>query len=461
MTKTSPRSTYLRLLYHNNIQQAWYNLPRLVTAAKKYEKECSAPILHVNTGTLTTTQKAPHADWIVSVFNRMRLHVALPDLASWGANMDVRQNTPGEKKPLSHVFQKAAFSVLAPAEPTKPLKTPDVTIINGVGIFGLGPSRFAANSSSQTSSSESSQLLQQAVQQAKTVIQRLQQQGISKVVVLSQLGFEQNQQLAKTVSGIDVIVGGQSPHVLKGVMDGINWLKSPDGQPVLVAQAGKQAEYLGVADLTFDDHGHLTYVGNRVIPTHRFTPHVPTLQYLESKLGKNTQAGWLTCPLFSDDYQQAKLFREWLATQLKLSTKADIALIQSSAWQGDLPAGPVTQWQLKTAFPRAKQPYITFKLPIKQFLPYIDQLNPAHVMISPFVLKRSAQGVPVAIWSEYKRSWLTDNDLVAITLNKSHADTLFSQLASPLASQSVTHTVNVSDLLAGLLSRMREFQYTA
>jgi len=98
-------------------------------------------------------------------------------------------------------------------------------------------------------------------------IRALKTQNINKVVVLSHNGYDADLDLARSVPGIDVIVGGHS-HTLLGDSARLAPLglaprgpyptrvEGPDG-PVLVVQAWKWGEELGVITVRFDAAGHV------------------------------------------------------------------------------------------------------------------------------------------------------------------------------------------------------------
>ncbi|WP_459857535.1 bifunctional metallophosphatase/5'-nucleotidase [Humidesulfovibrio idahonensis] len=99
------------------------------------------------------------------------------------------------------------------------------------------------------------------------LVRELKAQNINKIVVLSHNGYEADLELARNVPGIDVIVGGHS-HTLLGdaaALGGLGLVPAgpyptrvlgPDG-PVLVVQAWKWGEELGVLTVRFDAGGHV------------------------------------------------------------------------------------------------------------------------------------------------------------------------------------------------------------
>jgi len=99
------------------------------------------------------------------------------------------------------------------------------------------------------------------------IIADLKARDINKVIVLSHLGYAEDLALARAVPGIDVIVGGHS-HTLLGDAAAFGQLglaptgpyparvQGPQGT-VLVVQAWKWAEELGVLTVRFDPAGHV------------------------------------------------------------------------------------------------------------------------------------------------------------------------------------------------------------
>ena len=91
-------------------------------------------------------------------------------------------------------------------------------------------------------------------------VARLRLKGINKIIVMSHSGSYKDFELAKTVSGIDVIVGGHDNQLFSNTNEKADYPypvveTAPDGKPVLVVQAYAYSRYLGALEVTFDDDG--------------------------------------------------------------------------------------------------------------------------------------------------------------------------------------------------------------
>lgn len=89
----------------------------------------------------------------------------------------------------------------------------------------------------------------------------LAEEGVTKIIALTHVGYVKDQAIAATAAGIDAIVGGHS-HTLLGSMEGAagaypTMVSGPDGTAVPIATAYAYSKYVGHLVLTFDDEGKL------------------------------------------------------------------------------------------------------------------------------------------------------------------------------------------------------------
>ncbi|RAU96538.1 choice-of-anchor I family protein [Paenibacillus sp. YN15] len=123
-----------------------------------------------------------------------------------------------------------------------------------VGIFGLTTVDTA------TISSPGAVTFQDPVEKARNTVALLQQQGINKIIALSHLGYDVDQNLAKEVEGIDIIVGGHSHTKLEAAA-----VDNTHSEPKLIVQTGERAQNLGKLQVEFDKDGKLVEWQNTLI----------------------------------------------------------------------------------------------------------------------------------------------------------------------------------------------------
>ncbi|XP_033503895.1 snake venom 5'-nucleotidase [Epinephelus lanceolatus] len=106
-------------------------------------------------------------------------------------------------------------------------------------------------------------------------VDKLQMLGVNKIIALGHSGFTVDQEIAKKVRGVDVVIGGHSntflytgPPPSSEVPAGRYpfMVKSDDGRQVPVVQAYAFGKYLGYLKMTFDKAGNvLTSTGNPIL----------------------------------------------------------------------------------------------------------------------------------------------------------------------------------------------------
>ena len=126
-----------------------------------------------------------------------------------------------------------------------------------IGIFGL-----TTTETGEISSPGKKIVIGEPLDAAKRAIEALENEGVTKIIALTHLGWDVDLQLARDIEGIDIIVGGHS-HT---VPDNYPTVIDEDDTPTLVVQAGEYGKYLGRLDLSFDDAGILRNWEGVLIP---------------------------------------------------------------------------------------------------------------------------------------------------------------------------------------------------
>ena len=142
-----------------------------------------------------------------------------------------------------------------------------------IGIVGL----TIAHKTKISSSPDADTTFEDETVAAQRQIDLLRAQGVNKIVLLSHIGYELDKQVAAQLSGVDVVVGGDShtllgPDTLKarGVGNPAGSyptrLTDKDGKTVCVVQAWEYAQVVGELKVTFDERGDVQSCSG--------TPHV-------------------------------------------------------------------------------------------------------------------------------------------------------------------------------------------
>ncbi|MAC46659.1 MAG: NAD nucleotidase [Oceanospirillum sp.] len=142
-----------------------------------------------------------------------------------------------------------------------------------VGLIGLD----IAQKTKESSRPDAGTTFLDEVTTAQQYIDELREQGVNKIILLTHLQYEKDRELARSLSGVDVIVGGDS-HTLLGD-DSFTQLgfntggdyptveTNLEGDTVCVVQAWEYAHMLGKLSVTFDAEGKVSScTGHPVMP---------------------------------------------------------------------------------------------------------------------------------------------------------------------------------------------------
>ena len=169
----------------------------------------------------------------------------------------------------------AATSALNPSRAPGLVKPSIVLQRDGqpIGIVGL----TIANKTQQSSSPDVGTLFSDETAAAQVQIDELRAKGVNKIVVMSHVGYGYDKQIIPNLSGVDVVVGGDS-HTLLGpdamTAYGVGSpagayptvLQNKDGKRVCLVQAWEYSQVVGELKVSFDANGDVTACAG--------TPHV-------------------------------------------------------------------------------------------------------------------------------------------------------------------------------------------
>ncbi|MCY4465584.1 MAG: 5'-nucleotidase C-terminal domain-containing protein [Chloroflexi bacterium] len=109
-------------------------------------------------------------------------------------------------------------------------------------------------------------------------VDSLSAQGINKIILVTHIGYGADLEVAQSVSGVDVVVGGHTNTFLSNTYSGARGeyptvVESASGEPVLVVQASTKTVYLGRLDVEFDGAGILAdWDGDAILLSRYISP---------------------------------------------------------------------------------------------------------------------------------------------------------------------------------------------
>ncbi len=135
--------------------------------------------------------------------------------------------------------------------------------------------------------------LEDTINEIQDEVDKLEKQGVNKIVLLSHLGHQNDQTVAQKTNGIDVIIGGHTHELIEGITEGKNLLYSQSGEPVIITEAGKDGNYFGQLNLSFDKDGIITKAQNNIGETRLFHKNMVNQYIFDEILGEAEKIGFI------------------------------------------------------------------------------------------------------------------------------------------------------------------------
>ncbi|GAA3401953.1 bifunctional metallophosphatase/5'-nucleotidase [Paenibacillus hodogayensis] len=189
------------------------------------------------------------------------------------------------------------------------------------------------------------------IPEAARLVERLRPE-VDVLVVVSHLGINNDKAMAERIAGIDLIIGSHTHHLLE--------------QPLqigrtYVAAAGSHGRHVGELEFAYDkDGGTLRLVAGGVLETENVSP----LPVVESIIRKEEEASrlrlarpvaFLQRPLALSWERESEL-GNLLASGLRLSTGAEVGIVNAGQILQELEAGEISQYKLLEICPSPINP---------------------------------------------------------------------------------------------------------
>ena len=343
--------THTSWFYINDVHGKMTKMERIYTMAQEFD--ATSPTQRWNFFQNTTDDeiekfKVSSGDIFIGA-NRNNNKVASQFLnwsgfvASALGNHEMDVTEPGD---LSELINNSGCKMLAlnvDVKPESPLNgrfQKSIVVEKGgekYGIMGIAPSdmfmRVKMNNSLSDISVES---IEDTIKSVQREIDNLKAQGINKIILLSHSGKANDKRIAHETDGIDLIFGGHTHELMKGIEDGVNLLYSKSGEPIVVTQAGKNGEYVGVLNVDFNKDGVVVKAQNNIIPTAMYNRPLPVKDSVEKIIGKPEIVGHVNTavPMPKNILIEDNPHGDLIADAMRVEMDADIALLNTANIRG-------------------------------------------------------------------------------------------------------------------------------
>lgn len=228
---------------------------------------------------------------------------------------------------------------------------------NKYGIIALMPFDLAMRSSNKElfegleieQKEETKKYLQQQIDEYK-------EQGVNRIIVLSHIGYENDVDIANSVEGIDIIVGGHSHDLVEDVSVGENLIISKKtGAPTVITQAGRDGNYYGILNVEFNDDDEIVKAENIVKSTASLERSKKMSAQFNKILGKPEIIGKIKSsePAPTNNLKELNPHVSMLADAMRQKFNTDIALVNAGTVRGTFTQGEISSRDIGEIFPFA------------------------------------------------------------------------------------------------------------
>ena len=185
-------------------------------------------------------------------------------------------------------------------------------------------------------------------------INNLKEQGVNKIVLLSHLGIARDKEVAQNTAGIDVIIGGHTHELLKGIEEGENLIYSKTGEPVIITEAGKDGKHFGELNLTFNKNGVIQKAQNNIGDTSQYHKNLVHQYMFNEILGEPEQIGYIEyAPPAPKSLLEENPHANFMCDAMKEEMNADIGIWNNAGPRNYFKKGLIDSSDIKEIAPFA------------------------------------------------------------------------------------------------------------
>ena len=240
-----------------------------------------------------------------------------------------------------------------------------------VGLIGIAPSdMFDRVKMSNSLSSIKVANIDETIKLVQQEVDNLKKQGINKIALLSHSGIDNDKKIISMTDGIDIIFGGHTHNLIEGVTEGKNLFYSKSGEPVIMTQAGKNGDYIGILNVDFDKNGIIKRVQNNVIPTSPYNRPLYVKDAVEKIIGKPEIVGRVgeAVPMPKHILIEDNPHGNLIADAMRYELDTDIAILNTGNIRGRFTSGAEVDSRLLADISPFEDKMMVLKLSEKQIV---------------------------------------------------------------------------------------------
>ncbi len=244
---------------------------------------------------------------------------------------------------------------LGRAELDKHIKKSTIVEVKGekIGLIGASPMDMFERLTHPNYYTDSSiDSLEDTIEEIQEEADELTEKGVNKIFLLSHLGNKRDKIVAQNTKGIDVIIGGHTHELIRDIKENENLFYSKSGEPVIITEAGRDGNYFGLLNLTFDKKGVIKQAQNNIAETRLFSKNMINQYLFDTLLGKPEIVGIVEqAPPPPQSLSDENPHANFACDILKEKTDSDIALWHHSGVRNFFHEGIVDSSDVKDMAP--------------------------------------------------------------------------------------------------------------
>ena len=194
--------------------------------------------------------------------------------------------------------------------------------------------------------------LEDTIELIQKEIEKIKEQGVNKIILLSHLGHSNDIAVAQKTEGIDVIISGHTHELFKDIKEGENLFYSKTGEPVIITEAGRDGAYFGQLNLTFDKNGVIKKAQNNVGEARNFHKNMVNQYIFDEILGKPEDIGFIKqAPPPPTKLIEENPHANFVCDAMKHITNSDIALWNNAGIRNFFHEGNIDSRDIKDIAP--------------------------------------------------------------------------------------------------------------